>query len=191
MSDKQLVTDDTKLHLGGNYNVNDPETFTTTVWDYVIQKFNIASVLDLGSAYGYSSQYFHEKGLITLAVDGLEQNVINAVYPTLLQDLTNGPVSTRVDLVHCQEMVEHIDEQYLDHLLDSLACGQYILMTNALPGQGGYHHVNEQPTEYWIDHLTQRGFEYLETESLHIRDLADQNKNPYMAKTGSLFCRQT
>ena len=30
-------------------------------------------------------------------------------------DLTKGPVVARVDLVHCQEVVEHIEERYLDN----------------------------------------------------------------------------
>ena len=29
----------------------------------------------------------------------------------------------------------------------------YVAMTYAPPGQGGYHHVNCQPKEYWIENL--------------------------------------
>lgn len=185
------VVESTDLpHLGGNMDHNDLETFTTTVWDYVIDKFKIKSALDLGSGYGFSSQYFFDKSVATVAVDGLEQNVYNAVYPTVLHDLTKGPFCTQVDLVHCQEVVEHIEEKYLDNLLKSMACGKYILMTNALPGQLGYHHVNLQNTEYWIEHLKTYGFEFMEAESMYIRGLAKANMNPYMAKTGSLFINQ-
>jgi hypothetical protein len=185
----KLVTDEVLSHLGGNYDENDPATFTNTVWDFVIDKFSIKSILDLGSGYGYASQYFSNKGILTIAVDGLQYNVENSVYPTILHDLTAGPIGFLVDLVHCQEVVEHIEEKYLDNLLQSLTCGQYLLMTNALPKQDGYHHVNCQEIEYWTEHLNKYHFELLEDDSAHIRNLGKNNNNPYMAQTGCLYIK--
>jgi hypothetical protein len=34
-------------------------------------------------------------------------------------------VETRVDLVHCHELVEHIEETFLDNVLASPMCGKY------------------------------------------------------------------
>jgi hypothetical protein len=51
------------------------------------------------------------------AVDGLVDSAGSAAYPTLAHDITKGPVCTRVDLVYCHEVVEHIEELYLDNLL--------------------------------------------------------------------------
>jgi hypothetical protein len=147
-------------------------------------------VLDLGCGLGYSSQYFKRKGLDVLAVDGMIENVNNSIYPSLLCDLTKDRVTTRVDLVHCQEVVEHIEEKYLDNLLSSLACGKFILMTNALPGQGGYHHVNEKPTEYWIEHLKRYNCEYMVEDSARIRRIAEQEGAVWMARTGSIFANR-
>ena len=90
-------------------------------------------------------------------------------------DATGEPVfpnRARVDLVHCQEVVEHIEERYLDNLLESMCAGRFILMTNALPGQGGHHHVNEQPTEYWIHHLAERGCQVMVEDTKRVRKLA-------------------
>ena len=103
-------------------------------WDYVITRFSIKSVLDLGSVLGYSSYYFHKCGLQVLAVDDLPENCQKANYSTIQIDLTKSKIMTKVDLVHCQEVVEHIEEEFLDNLLSSLACGKFIVMTNALPG---------------------------------------------------------
>jgi hypothetical protein len=148
-------------------------------------------VLDLGCGLGYSSHYFKKKGLDVLAVDGMIENVNNSIYPSLLCDLTKDKVTTRVDLVHCQEVVEHIEEKYLDNLLGSLACGKFILMTNALPGQGGYHHVNEQPTEYWIGHLKKYNCEYMAEDTARIRRIAEQEGAVWMARTGSIFANRS
>jgi hypothetical protein len=174
-------------HLGGNLRCGDLATFCPNVWDFVIRRFAIESVLDLGSGSGNAAHYFFSKGLKVMAVDGLRDNIEHAVFPTLLHDLTQGPVTARVDLVHCQEVVEHIEERYLDHLLGSLMCGKYILMTNALPGQGGFHHVNEQPTEYWIDHLARRGCQVLVEDSNRIRHIASGEGARYLAASAVVY----
>ena len=31
-------------------------------------------------------------------------------------------------------------------------------MTHALPGQGGYHHVNCQPASYWVQRIEALGY---------------------------------
>lgn len=183
----QYAIDNTQPHLGGNLVEGDYNTFSPSVWDYVTDRFALKSVLDLGCGLGYSSHYFHKKGLNVLAVDGMLENVTNSVYPSLLVDLTKDKITTKVDLVYCVEVVEHIEEQYLDNLLASLACGKFILMTNALPGQGGHHHVNEQHTDYWIEHLKRYNCEYLPGDSDKIKKLADIDGAWWIRQTGSIF----
>src|SRR5690348_13147565 len=119
-------------HLGGSIKVGDPFTYCPTVWEYVISRFGIESVLDVGSGCGNASHYFHRKGLKVIAVDGYIPSVERSIYPAIRHDLTSGPVYTRVDLVHCQEVVEHIEELFLDHLIDTLMTGKIILMTHAV-----------------------------------------------------------
>lgn len=172
-----------QTHLGGNLLEGDPYTYSPRVWDYLIGRFAVRSVLDLGSGMGYASQYFHGKGLQVIAVEGLPDNVQKSHYPCIQHDITQTPVNCRVDLVHCQEVVEHIEERYLDNLLASLMCGRVIVMTNALPGQGGYHHVNEQTTEYWIQHLQARGCRVLVEDSQRVRNIASSEGAVYLAKT--------
>jgi hypothetical protein len=186
----RVAQDSQQPHLGGNLMEGDAWTFCPGVWNYVIDRFAVKSVMDLGCGLGYSSHYFKRKGLDVLAVDGMVENVKNSIYPSLLCDLTKDRVTTRVDLVHCQEVVEHIEEKYLDNLLGSLTCGKFILMTNAVPGQGGHHHVNEKPTEYWINHLNRYNCEYMEEDSARIRRIAEQEGAVWMAQTGSIFANR-
>lgn len=185
------VQDQSQQHLGGNLREGDPYTFCPSVWDYLVQRFAIRSIMDLGSGMGYASDYFFKKNLQVLAVEGLRDNVDRSIFPSIQHDITDGPVYARVDLVHCQEVVEHIEEKYLDNLLSSLTCGRIIVMTNALPGQGGYHHVNEQPTEYWVRHLMTRGCELLVEDSNRIRKLAAQDGATYMAQTGIVLANKS
>jgi SAM-dependent methyltransferase len=164
--------DPDKPHLGGNFLELNPSTHSPSAWNYIIQKYNIKSVLDVGSGTGYAAKWFSEQGLKTTAIDGLEYNVANAVYPTLQVDLTENSHTEDVDLVNCVEVVEHIEEEYLDNLLTTLCCGKYLMMTHGLPGQPGHHHVNCQPKEYWIDHLKARGFEEITEDSATLKSLA-------------------
>ncbi len=177
-------------HLGGNMLQGDPYTHSPRVWDYIIKRFGVSSVLDLGSGMGYSSQYFHNSGLKVLAVDGMAENCNKAIYPTLQLDLTKSGALARVDLVHCQEVVEHIEEEYLDNLLSSLACGRIILITHALPGQGGHHHVNCQPSEYWIENLLRYNCHHLVEDTRRVRHLAQKDEASYLAQSGLVFANK-
>ncbi|MCC6888165.1 MAG: methyltransferase domain-containing protein [Hyphomicrobiales bacterium] len=177
-------------HLGGNVKEGDPYTFSPRVWSYVIERFCVQSVLDLGSGIGNAADYFFRKGLRTVAVEGVVENVRESVYPAICHDLTRAPVITKVDLVHCQEVVEHIEEQFLENVLRSLACGRVILMTHALPGQTGYHHVNLQPMDYWVKHISNIGYSLMVEDTNRIRSIAQQERAVYLQNSGLLFHRK-
>lgn len=181
------VTSAQARHLGGNISVGDPHSFSPSVWNYMIDRFALRSVLDIGAGMGHAANYFHKAGMQVVAIEGLAENCNKSVFPSIQVDLTKAPVVCSVDLVNCIEVVEHIEEQYLDNLLDSLCCGKIILMTNALPGQGGYHHVNEQPTEYWITHLKKRGCSLSVDDTQRIRTLATNDGALHLARTGTVF----
>lgn len=177
-------------HLGGNIREGDPYTHAPRVWDYILDRFAVKTVLDLGCGMGYSSQYFFNRGRQVIAVDGLKENIDKAVYPSVAIDLEKGPVYCRVDLVHCQEVVEHIEETFIENLLQSLACGRFVLMTHAVPGQGGYHHVNLKPAEYWIEHMARYHCSLMEEDTRRVRALATEDGAAYLARTGMLFANK-
>jgi hypothetical protein len=47
-------------------------------------------------------------------------------------------------------------------------------MTHAVIGQDGYHHVNCQNSDYWVDKITDIGFEYNKNLSLHLRSITNK-----------------
>jgi SAM-dependent methyltransferase len=173
--------------LGGNIAELDPASYCPTSWEYVINKYSIKSVLDVGSGRGHAGKYFKDFGLEVTAIEGLKENVEKSLIPTIEHDLTISPYTKDVDMVNCVEVVEHIEEKYLDNLLTTICCGKILFMTHAVPGQGGYHHVNEQPSEYWINHLKNRNFEYLENDSMQIRELSKKDNAKHITRTGMLF----
>ncbi len=124
-----------------------------------------------------------------VAIDGEPANVEAALYPTILHDLTASAIRCRVDLVHCQEVVEHIEEAHLTKLLATLTSGDVILMSHAMPDQPGYHHVNCQPSEYWIRKLAECNFNWLQIDTERIRRMAAQDEAFHLARSGLVFAR--
>lgn len=181
------LVDENKPHLGGNFAHNDIASYSESCWKYIIEKFNIKSCLDVGSGRGFSSKFMTNLGVDVTAIDGLKDNVDNALLPTLEFDLTTGPFIKEVDFVNCIEVVEHIDELFINNLMSTLVNGKYVLITHAFPGQEGYHHVNCQLSEYWIDKFNERGYILLTDETETLRNLAHLDNADHIERSGLFF----
>ena len=75
-------------------------------------------------------------------------------------DLTTPfSLGRRFDLVQSLEVAEHLPAHLADRFVaDLVAHGDVILFSAAVPHQGGEHHVNEQPPEYWRRRFADRGY---------------------------------
>jgi SAM-dependent methyltransferase len=176
--------------LGGNVDHGDPYTHAPSVWSYLVHRFAVRSVLDVGAGQGHAAAYFARVHLCdVIAVDGLASNLERAVFPLCIHDLRRAPFLTRVDLVHCAETVEHIEVDYVDHVISTLACGRVVCMTAAEPFQPGHHHVNCQPQSFWIGLMRERGYLYAEADTKRIRGLAEADNAIWFHNTGMVFIR--
>jgi hypothetical protein len=73
---------------------------------------------------------------------------------------TSLNLKRRFDLVQSLEVAEHLPADRAAKFVDNLVRhGDVILFSAAVPHQGGEHHVNEQPPEYWRKLFAERGFE--------------------------------
>lgn len=182
------AVDNENPHLGGNFVEGDPATFCPSAWEFIIKKYQIKNILDVGSGRGFAADWFRKNCQKVIAIDGLKENVDNSLVPAILHDLTLNPfLSNGIDFVNCIEVVEHIEEKYLDNLLDTLCNGKILLMTHAVPGQDGWHHVNCQESAYWIDHLKRRNFNVDIEESKIIQRLAKSDGAKHVARNGMIF----
>ena len=183
------VSDEFRADLGGNIHHGDSNTFSPVLWDYLIERFSVRSMLDVGCGEGHAVNYFHRRKVFAHGIDGLPTNVARAVIPIALHDLLTGPYVMPVDLVWSAEVAEHIQPDKVDHYLDTLANGQVVAMTHAVPGQIGHHHVNCQPSSYWIEKMATRGYS-LERHHEHYRVIASRELIPnFFASTGLVFTR--
>jgi cyclopropane fatty-acyl-phospholipid synthase-like methyltransferase len=184
------VIDRERPDLGGNMRHGDILTWTPLLWTFLIHRYGVQSMLDVGCGEGHSVLFFHRNGVRAHGIDGLRTNVLRAVTPIALHDILTGPYFMPVDLVWSCEVAEHIDPAKVDNYLDTLANGRVIAMTHALPGQGGHHHVNCQPKEYWIEHITRRGY-VLSEDNERIIEISKKDLTwNYFSKSGMIFIRQ-
>lgn len=71
------------------------------------------------------------------------------------------------------EVAEHIPAQYEDIMLTNVtnACDDKLVMSWALPKQGGHGHINEMSNEDAIRRLTNKGFIFLPDETASARSV--------------------
>jgi SAM-dependent methyltransferase len=170
----------------------DPLTWTPDLWRWAYEKLEVRSVLDVGCGEGHSTKFFHDLGCRVLGVDGSAQAQRDSVIPEshVRHDFTLGayPPDQTFDLVWCCEFVEHVEAQFVSHILRTFACcSGYLMMTYAGPGQPGYHHVNCRPSRYWIRKVEAIGFRF--DRSLTKESRAVSPPSHYRAK-GLVFVRE-
>jgi hypothetical protein len=119
------------------------------------------SYLDVGCGDGVHVVLVAGLGLTAWGVDvALEGPADGGRWALRRADLTRPlDLGQRFALVTCWEVAEHLPAVAADILVDTVArhTGHWLVWTAATPGQGGFHHVNEQPPAYWLSRLTAHG----------------------------------
>lgn len=131
----------------------------------LLGEMTVASLLDVGSGHGAWAAEWLEAGVEdVVAVDGDYVNRDQLAIPPenfVAHDLARPlDLQRRFDLVQSLEVAEHLPADRAGGFVDSLVRhGDVILFSAAVPHQGGEHHVNEQPPEYWRRLFAQRGYD--------------------------------
>jgi len=184
------------LHLG-----NDPEgifnpdsiTFMPDIWGWVCMNFGISSVLDIGCGIGTNLAWFDEYGFDVLGIEGHPNAIAGSLLPgkIIQHDFTKGPwvPERQFDLCICTEFAEHVEAEFEENWLLAVDKCNYVLLAAAPPGQGGYHHVNEQPDSYWVKRFESRGM--IQDEEITAKLRATCNRKPaHYGRNVIMFLRQ-
>jgi SAM-dependent methyltransferase len=180
-----MYVDWDRPHLGGYLLGGDPGSYYPALWTWLVRKYRVASVIDVGCGEGQSVAYFRGLGCRVRGIDGIAQDD-----PDIVQhDYTEAPLATRemFDLCWCCEFVEHVATEYEGNFLATFAHARMVAMTHGLPGQGGHHHVNCQPPAYWIERMRERGFRLNRPATRRARQLTP---NGYFDWSGLIFTRE-
>jgi SAM-dependent methyltransferase len=129
---------------------------------YVVELTGCRSVVDVGCGIGTWPRAFIEQGVSdVVGVDFHEETQRLLIPPTCFrkQDLRRPmDLGRTFDLAVCLEVAEHLEEELADGLVDSLVRhAPIVLFGAAVPGQGGWSHINEQWPEYWAAKFRARG----------------------------------
>lgn len=125
---------------------------------------DINSVIDFGCAKGVWLKSWRDAGVsIIKGVDGdyVDRSSIFVPDADFITHNLNESIKLEqyFDLVTSFEVAEHIEHQNSDNFIRSLTNhADVIVFSAAPPGQGGEHHINEQPFDYWRELFAEYGY---------------------------------
>lgn len=134
----------------------------------LLAEMKIGSLLDVGAGHGaWAAEWLKAGVKEVLAVDGDYVRPDQLAVPKKnfrAHDLaTPLDLKKSFDLVQSLEVAEHLPHGKAELFVDNLTRhGDVILFSAAVPHQGGEHHVNEQPPEYWRAKFAARGYRALD-----------------------------
>ena len=157
---------------------------------HLTDTLSIRNVLDIGCGRGvWLAQWLRRGATTVVGVDGPYIDRERLAIPQesfVPHDLaTNLSLGQKFDLVQSLEVAEHINKSCSDTFIDNLVKhGSMILFSAAIPGQGGEHHINEQPLEFWRRKFAARKFEVFD----YLRPLTRDDQSIYFCyRTNSLL----
>jgi SAM-dependent methyltransferase len=177
-------------HLGGYIANGDANTYTPDIWGWLLLEYDIKSVMDIGCGTGVNMKWWKDMGCEVLGVEGHPDAISRRkCEPVIKHDYTAGPFQTGkvFDLCLCTEFVEHVEQEYECNWFKTMQCAKRVLMSHAVPGQGGYHHVNEQTADYWVKRFDDEGFEYNSSVSQVMQDTVSRKPASWGRNTLMLF----
>jgi SAM-dependent methyltransferase len=130
----------------------------------VLQHYDAKSVADIGCGRGAWLSEWQRAGIADyVGIDGDYLDRERLLIPRecfMTQDLTKRfDIGRRFDLAVSLEVGEHISLGDTEVFVDNLCThSNAILFSAAVPGQGGFLHVNEQDYEFWRGRFRARGY---------------------------------
>jgi SAM-dependent methyltransferase len=127
-------------------------------------QLTIGSVADFGCGQGAWLSVWRKTGVSVVGVDGPQVDQQNLMidrkeFRVADLSLTQIDLGQRFDLVQSLEVAEHLPgERSADFIQVLTAHAPLVMFSAAVPGQGGMHHVNEQPLEYWRKKFRDRNY---------------------------------
>lgn len=146
-----------------------------------------AKVLDLGCGNGAYVNYWRENGIPALGCDGNPHTPAIAGRYCGVADLTVPQQMNVADWVVCLEVAEHIPRDLEPGLLYNIHNHNRrgVVISWAVPGQGGHGHVNERTNEY-VQQLFSEEYNLNEPMTAELRAAATL---PWFKKTIMFFDR--
>lgn len=161
---------------------NTQHVFSYRLCDWISKYLSKSEpVIDLGAGLGTYAGLLSRLGFQTVkAVEGTELSNIDCdSNDFVVADLTEPLELYLQGNVLCLEVCEHVAQEYESKLLENIvkhvAPGGKLILSWAVPGQGGHGHVNCRDNLYVISQMEGRGFEFLVNDSVFARSVIEDH----------------
>jgi hypothetical protein len=118
-------------------------------------------IADLGCGLGYTCRSLSESGFDVIGYEGTQDlNDLAVFAPILVQDLAVRFWMPIQKNIICLEVGEHIPRQFEEIVFDNITNNAKwrVILSWAIPDQGGTGHYNERPNYHIIAQMQRRGF---------------------------------
>lgn len=171
-------------HLGGHEGRTHIDDATLS---YLIKKYNIQSMYDVGCGPGGMLKLAQDKGIDAVGVDGDFTLKYPAELNIIIHDFTKGSlVCKEKDLSWSCEFLEHVEEQFMDNYFSVFKQTKIVCCTFCNIQGTGHHHVNIQNQEYWDQKFLERGFLKEKETTREIRKISSMQRN-FVRDTGTVY----
>jgi SAM-dependent methyltransferase len=159
----------------------------------VVDALGCRSVLDVGCGTGAWLSVYRDCGVTdATGIDGTYVDRRRLMIPDesfRAIDLSHEVDLNRTfDLVQSLEVAEHLPREASRSLVSMLTRhGSVILFSAAVPGQGGEHHTNERPAEFWRKLFADFGYAAYDFVRPRVRER--QGVEPWYAYNSMLYVR--
>jgi SAM-dependent methyltransferase len=158
----------------------------------VQNRIDVNSVIDFGCGPGRFLLPFYEADVKIKGVDASSAAKSESVVPAerIKQHDLRQPLNTdkNYDVALCIEVLEHLPRHATETVVRSIAGASDIaIVTAAPPGQGGTHHVNEQPATYWINKFESTGMSYDESLTSELRSAIEPKELDWLSSNIMVF----
>ena len=161
-----------KISKSGFWETNGTHHFDESLAAALLQLFQsrgVVSLSDLGCGDGSYTKFFRDT-IPCEGVDGCPLTKKNAGDEFHIADLS-ASYELKADWVLSLEVGEHLPKKYETGFIENVVnnCERGVVLSWAIPGQGGNGHFNEQSNSYVIDRLCGYGLKYDEDAAKGLR----------------------
>ncbi len=152
----------------------------------ILELFDFETAVDIGCGKGEYVKAFNAAGRKAVGYDGSEHT--RGIKNCKNLDLAMPVQIKSYDLVLSLEVGEHIEKEFEFIFLDNV-CGaakKLIILSWAVKGQPGIHHVNCQDNDYIIHLMKMRGWDVMTKPMKKLRKASTQ---PWFKNTLMVFGR--
>lgn len=178
------------IHLGGHFNRTHVDEGLLL---FARDVLGVRSLIDIGCGPGGMVKAARDMGIEAWGIDG--DYTLKRDEPSwfFVHDYTKGPFTANTieyDMAWCCEFVEHVHKEFEPNYIATFKSAKRVFMTYSDPGKPGHHHVNCEPSGYWVDLLEHNGFRLDDILTIKARAASTMARD-FFRTHGLVFERKT